>query len=78
MDDDSLSGRITVNGSPRIQQARIEGQVTGSDVYGVLVDDHDTQVGTFSGSIMNSGMAGTYTTVDGDSGNWSWNGPVPK
>ena len=76
LDDDSLAGRITIVGSPLIQQARIEGQISGTEVYGVIVGDDDIQVATFNGSLFNGGaMGGTYTTKDGDSGNWSWDGP---
>ncbi len=74
MDDDSLSGRITIVGSPLIQQARIEGQVFGSEVDGVIVGDDNVQLATFTGSIAQRAMSGTYTTTDGDSGNWSWDG----
>ena len=77
-DDDSLSGRITVAGSSLIQNARIEGQVSGNEIYGVLVDDNDAQVGTFTGSIFKQGMSGTYTTADGDTGNWNWDGAPPQ
>jgi hypothetical protein len=74
-DDDSLDGRITVVGSPLIQQARIEGQISGSEVYGVVVGDNDVQVATFTGSIFKGGMSGMYTTTEGDSGDWSWDRP---
>jgi hypothetical protein len=77
LDDDSLTGRITVVGSPLIQQAKIEGQISGSDVYGVIVGDDDIQVATFTGSLFKGGMSGMYTTTDGDTGNWSWDGPPP-
>lgn len=77
MDDNSLTGRITIVGSPRIQQARIEGQISGSAVDGVLVDNADTQIGTFTGSVSNGSVSGTYTTADGDTGTWSWDGPLP-
>jgi len=72
-DDDSLSGRIVIVGS-RLQQARLEGRVDGTQVYGVLVDDHDSQVGTFTGSIYQNSVSGTYTTADGDTGDWSYEG----
>ena len=73
----ALSGRVTLMGSP-LDQARIEGQVTGADVDGVLLDDAGTQVGTFSGTITSGGIAGTYTTADGDTGDWSWAGKLPN
>jgi hypothetical protein len=74
LDDDSLTGRITVVGSSLIQQAKIEGQISGTDVDGVIVGDDDVQIATFTGVIAKQGMSGTYTTSDGDSGDWSWDG----
>jgi hypothetical protein len=74
--DDSLTGRITVVGSSLLQQAKIEGQISGTDVDGVIVGDDDVQIATFTGTLSQAGaMSGTYTTTDGDSGNWSWEGP---
>ncbi len=78
LDDDSLEGRITVVGSPLIQQAKIEGQISGGDVYGVVVGDNDVQVATFTGSVFKAGMSGMYTTTDGDTGNWNWERPEPE
>ncbi len=76
-DDDSLSGRAVIVGSPLMQQVQIRGQVTGTEVDGVLLDDNGVQVGTFSGTAGTNGLTGTYTTADGDIGNWSWDGPTP-
>jgi hypothetical protein len=75
LDDDSLTGRITVVGSSLIQQGKIEGQISGTDVDGVIVGDDDVQIATFTGVMAKQRMSGTYTTADGDSGNWSWEGP---
>lgn len=76
-DDDSIAGKIAVVGSPLIQHAQIVGHVTGTDVDGVLLDDNGKQVGTFSGSVFKKGASGTYTTADGDSGLWNWDGLPP-
>jgi hypothetical protein len=76
-DDDSLTGRITLTGPTRLSGARLEGQISGNEVTGVLVGDNDMQVGTFTGSIYAESVSGTYTTADGDSGTWSWDGPLP-
>ncbi len=76
-DDDSVSGRAVIVGSPVMQHAQIQGQVTGTDVDGVLLDDNGVQVGTFSGTAGTNGLTGTYSTADGDIGNWSWDGPTP-
>ena len=34
------------------------------------------EVGTFTGTIGEAGLSGTYTTTEGDSGSWSWAGPA--
>ena len=77
-DDDSLSGRVVVVGSPLMDHAAVQGQVTGADVDGVLLDDDGRQVATFSGAIRGAGVSGTYTTADGDVGDWSWDGRLPN
>lgn len=74
--DDSLAGSIIVIGSPYLHKARIEGRVDGKDVYGVLIADDDTQVGTFTGTVADTGLSGTYATKQGDSGTWTWAGPA--
>jgi hypothetical protein len=75
-DDDSVIGRITVIGSAVVQEARIEAQVSGAEVYGVLVGDDEQQIGTFSGLVMKDGLGGTYTFENGDTGTWSWSGTI--
>ncbi len=77
-DDNSLSGRVVVAGSPLMDHAAIQGQLSGPEVDGVLLDDDGRQIGTFSGAIGTSGIAGTYATADGDAGDWSWEGSVPN
>jgi len=75
--DSSLVGRITVIGSAELQEARIEAQVTGDDIYGVLVDANNQQIGTFSGTVYKESLSGTYTFKNGDTGTWNWNQPLP-
>jgi len=75
-DDDSFTGRVTLVSGP-VPQVDIEGQVSGSEVYGALVDKNSMQVGTFTGTISTSGLSGTYTAANGDTGNWTWDGPLP-
>jgi len=77
-DDGSLSGRVVIVGSPVLDHAQIQGQVTGSDVDGVLLDDSGRQVGTFSGTIRNKRVSGTYTTADANLGSWEWDGALPN
>jgi hypothetical protein len=75
-DDDSIEGSLIVIGSPTLHKVRLEGRVDGEEVYGVLLGDSNRQVGTFTGSVFEAGVSGTYTTADGDSGSWSWAGPA--
>jgi hypothetical protein len=77
-DDDSVIGRITVIGSAVVQEARVEAQVSGTEIYGVLVGDDERQVGTFSGLVMKDGLGGTYTFENGDTGTWSWNSDLSR
>ena len=76
-DDDSLTGRITVIGSPLVDQGRIVAQLTESEVDGVLLDGTGRQVGTFTGALVQGAVSGTYTMIDGDTGAWNWDGPPP-
>ena len=75
-DDDSFTGRVTLVRGP-VPQVDIEGQVSGNEVYGALVDKNSMQIGTFTGTISTSGLSGTYTAANGDTGNWTWDGPLP-
>ena len=75
-DDDSIEGSLIVIGSPTLHKVRLEGRVDGDEVYGALVGDSNRQVGSFTGSVFEGGVSGTYTTADGDSGSWSWAGPA--
>jgi len=81
--DGAIAGRLAVRGGPKLGAARLEGRIDGDDVYGVLLDDADAQIGRFNGRIVNAGkltaaMAGTYTLADGDRGDWQWEGPLPE
>jgi hypothetical protein len=75
-DDGAIEGSIVVVGSPYLHKARLEGRVDGKEVYGVLLGDGEKQVGTFAGTVGDTGLSGTYRTEHGDSGNWSWPGPA--
>lgn len=72
--DDSIRGRLVTFGSSSLGETRVEGRIDGQEIYGALVDANNQQIGSFTGSIAKHGMSGTYTTNDGDQGEWSWNG----
>lgn len=76
--DDSIEGRIFVVGSAVVQEARIQGRVEAGEIYGVLVDGTDHQVGTFNGTPGAQGYTGSYTFANGDTGAWNWAGPAAQ
>ena len=75
-DDSSIAGSISVVGSAYLNKARLEGRVDGKEVYCVLVGADDQQIGTFAGTVADTGLSGTYTTNQGDSGSWNWAAPA--
>jgi hypothetical protein len=77
LQDGSILGSVTVVGSSYLNNARLEGRVDDKEVYGVLVGTSGQQIGTFSGVVGDSGLSGTYTTIQGDSGAWNWAGQAP-
>jgi hypothetical protein len=73
--DGTISGTIAVAGSALLgAAARVDGRIDGEKVSGVITDDSGRQVASFSGTAGEDGMAGTFTTVDGDSGEWRHGG----
>ncbi|MCK6554090.1 hypothetical protein L6Q96_05830 [Candidatus Binatia bacterium] len=77
-DDGSVGGRVTVVGSSVVQEAKLEAQLDGAEVYGVLVGPDDRQIGTFTGHRVRRSLSGTYTFTNGDTGTWSWRGEPPE
>ena len=77
-DDGSIVGRVTIVGSPAVQDAKIDAQLDGGEVDGVLVGADDRQIGTFTGHRARRSLSGTYTFANGDTGSWSWRGAPPE
>lgn len=68
----ALGGRISVSGSLSMAAAaKVQGQMDGSAVSGIVTDEAGNQLATFSGVVTAEGMVGTYVTTDGDEGDWS-------
>jgi len=74
-DDDSLSGRVTLAGSPLMQSGVLRGKVAGRRIEGSLSDDAGNHVATFIGTLTpGGGGQGTYQDRSGEVGRWSWDG----
>ena len=71
--DGSIAGSISVVGSVLLgPSARVSGRVEGRNVSGVISGDEGQQLATFRGRLGKDGLAsGTYTTIDGETGDWS-------
>jgi len=78
-DDDSLRGRVTVQGSPLIRDGILQGRIDGRRVEGNVMDDAGNHVATFIGTITRDRtLQGTYQDRTGEVGRWSWDGQLPR
>jgi hypothetical protein len=76
----TITGSATVVGFPTILDGSfglVDWRVDGSTVSGKLIDPSGQEAGTFNGTVTPTGVSGQYTTADGRTGLWSWDGPVP-
>lgn len=76
--DNSINGRVTLNGSPLASAGTIHGHIIGSSVAGTITGDDGKQVATFQGTVSSSGMSGTYRDRTGEAGSWAWDGAPPQ
>jgi hypothetical protein len=76
--DNTLRGRVSLGGSPLASAGNLVGQISGQSLSGNVVDDAGKQIASFTGTIAATGISGTYTDRTGETGNWSWDGPVPQ
>ena len=47
-------------------------------VSGTISDDGGNYVARFNGTISAAGMSGKYVDLSGETGDWSWDGPLPQ
>jgi hypothetical protein len=70
--DGAIAGTISAVGSSLLGSgARVSGRIDAGAVSGVITDDDGRQLASFCGTVGKEGMTGTYTTIEGDSGEWS-------
>jgi hypothetical protein len=74
--ENRLTGRVQLAGE--VGEGIVEGQVAGSFVFGTVRDESGREVGYFEGHITPEGVEGKFTALGGETGSWSWDGPVPK
>jgi hypothetical protein len=76
--DNTLRGRVSLGGSPLAQAGNLVGQISGQRLSGNVVDDNGKQIASFTGTVTSTGISGTYTDRTGETGNWTWDGPLPR
>lgn len=75
--DRELEGHVTRSGRTSLQGGRLHGAIAGSHVSGTVTDSGGALIATFIGTITRrGGMHGSYHDRSGDSGQWSWDGPL--
>jgi hypothetical protein len=77
-DDNSISGRVNLGGSPLANAGKVQGHIVGTNVSGTVTDDDGNKVASFTGTVTANGITGVYTDRTGETGSWSWDGPPPK
>jgi hypothetical protein len=77
-DDNSISGRVNLGGSPLANAGNVQGHIVGTNVSGTVIDDDGNKVASFTGTVTANGITGMYTDRTGETGSWSWDGPPPK
>jgi hypothetical protein len=76
--DNTLRGRVSLGGSPLAAAGNLVGQISGQSLSGNVVDDNGKPIASFTGTVSSTGISGTYTDRTGETGNWSWDGPLPQ
>ncbi len=76
----SSEGQIELDGGKLIAGSigDIDWEQNGTSLFGTLRSQNGSDVAYFTATLGGTGpLAGTFTTVGGQEGTWSWDGPVP-
>lgn len=77
-DGNRVSGTIDLTDSPLADRGFVEGYVSGARIDGRISDQIGRLVARFRGTIEDGAMSGTYRDRTGESGTWTWDGPLPE
>jgi hypothetical protein len=69
--DTVLTGTLNATGMSDFTQGTVAGSLDSGGVIQFGVVYNDVEEATFVGTLVSSGVSGTYTTKSGDSGTWS-------
>jgi hypothetical protein len=76
--DGTVSGLITVADSPLFAAGRVHGKLEDRVISGTITDEQGNHVARFNGTLSRSGFQGKYVDRTGESGEWEWEGELPK
>jgi hypothetical protein len=76
--DRSISGAVNLTLAERRVAGRLHGRVEGRRVWGDILDDDGELLATFEGTATSAGIRGTFTAINDDTGEWTWDGPLPR
>jgi hypothetical protein len=78
-DDGTLTGEVTMAGSPLTDRGQLRGTISGRRVAGAITDRDGHHVADFTGVVGRDGrLRGTYQDRTGEVGRWSWEGSLPR
>jgi hypothetical protein len=73
-DDGSLTGTITVSGSPALDAGTFTGQITGDTLSGKIAKDGNL-IATVTGAVNAGTINGQFSTAWGETGTFAWDAP---
>jgi hypothetical protein len=73
-----IQGNLVVGDSPLLKTGRVEGVIHGRRVTGAIAGERGESIAKFYGIITDDGVRGTYVDRTGETGEWTWEGPVPE
>lgn len=77
----STQGEITLEGGKLVAGSigDIEWEHSGTSLFGTLRSKEGSDVAYFTATLNGDGpLTGTFTTVGGEDGTWTWDGPIPS
>lgn len=72
---DRISGTVDLTGSPLADRGVVSGTVRGGHVRGTIHSEAGDSIASFSGTVTDDGMSGSYRDRTGETGTWSWSEP---
>lgn len=76
--DDTLTGRVQLQGSPLGSAGTLHARIDGTHLSGTITGDDGQTIAKVQGELTKEGFRGTYTDRTGEVGDWEWQGELPQ